>query len=298
MRRIGRRALTVLALALLAGCGSSAQPQQPSQSAPNANSGAAHGAKPARPVQTLSIPAHPVARTVQVPILTYHRVHEYATERTKSIPDLTVEPATFAAEIAALDHGGYHSITQTQLFEALYRGARLPTKPVLLTFDDGYADHVTQVLPVLKTHHMVATFYVITRRTHEPGFLTGAQIRELEAAGMDVGAHTRTHPSLAGLSATALRDEVTGSQLDLRRLLGHPVYWFAYPYGVFNPAVVAAVRHAGFLLATTTKGGTHQSSLAPLTMPRLHIGRTATAATVLGLVRGSASASGTGTAAG
>jgi peptidoglycan/xylan/chitin deacetylase (PgdA/CDA1 family) len=233
-----------------------------------------------------------------VPILTYHRVHTYATELTKSLPDLTIEPGTFAAEIAALDHAGYRSITQRQLFDALYRGRRLPPKPVLLTFDDGYVDDVTQVLPVLRRHHMVGTFYVITQRVHEPGFLTGAQIRRLEAAGMDVGAHTRTHASLPALTPAALRSEVSGSQLDLRRLLGHPVYWFAYPYGAFTPAVVAAVRQAGFLLATTTQGGTQASTLAPLLIPRLHVGRTATAATVLGLARGSASAPSGGTAAG
>jgi peptidoglycan/xylan/chitin deacetylase (PgdA/CDA1 family) len=105
---------------------------------------------------------------------------------------------------------------------------------------------------------------------------------------MDIGAHTRTHPSLTALSPTALHDEVSGSQEDLRRLLGHPVYWFAYPYGVFNFSVVAAVKHAGFLLATTTQGGTRASTLAPLTIPRLHVGRAATATTVLGLVRGAA----------
>lgn len=243
-------------------------------------------AKGASPFVPLNVPAHPPSHSVEVPILTYHRVHEFATELTKSIPDLTVEPSTFVAEMDALGRAGYKTISQRQLFEAMYRGAALPRKRVLLTFDDGYVDDVKEILPVLERHHMVATFYVITQRTHEPGFLTGAEIRKLEAAGMDIGAHTRTHPSLTALSPTALHDEVSGSQQDLRRLLGHPVYWFAYPYGVFNASVVAAVKRAGFLLATTTQGGTRASTRAPLTIPRLHVGRAATAATVLGLVRG------------
>jgi peptidoglycan/xylan/chitin deacetylase (PgdA/CDA1 family) len=284
VRRLGA---TLVLLALLAGCGSSGGGPRTPTTNPQPKTPPSREKRPPRAFRNLSVGAHPAAHSVEVPILTYHRVHEFATEQTKSIPDLTVEPSTFAAEMSALDRAGYRTITQTQLFDAMYRGAALPRRPVLLTFDDGYVDHVTQVLPVLERHHMVATFYVITRRTHEPGFLTGAQIRKLEAAGMDIGAHTRTHPSLAALSPSALHDEVTGSQLDLRRLLGHPVYWFAYPYGVFNPAVVAAVKRAGFLLATTTQGGTRASTRAPLTIPRLHVGRGATAATVLGLVRGS-----------
>jgi peptidoglycan/xylan/chitin deacetylase (PgdA/CDA1 family) len=281
-----RRSLTLVLVALLAGCGSSSHEQRQAEATTTAASGGGVAPKPAPAAPTLRVPAHPAMRTARVPILTYHRVHEFATERTKSLPDLTIEPPTFAAEMAALDRAGYHTITQKQLFDALYRGVALPSKPVLLTFDDGYVDHVTQVLPVLKRHRMVATFYVVTRRVHEAGFLTTQQIRELEAAGMDIGAHTRTHASLPALSPALLHDEVAGSQADLRRILGHPVYWFAYPYGTFSPAVVDAVRRAGFLLATTTQGGTSASTSAPLTIPRLHIGRNATAETVLGLVRG------------
>lgn len=276
----------VLSLGLLAGCGSSTSgaPHKGGGTTTSATRKAdARGATPA--FRPLTVPPHPAARSVDVPILTYHRVHQFATELTKSIPDLTVEPSTFAAEMDALDRAGYRTITQRQLFEAMYHGAALPRKRVLLTVDDGYVDDVTQILPVLKRHHMVATFYVITQRTHEPGFLSGAQIRKLERAGMDIGAHTRTHPSLTALGATALRDEVEGSQQDLRRLLGHPVYWFAYPYGVFNSTVIDEVKRAGFLLATTTQSGTQASTRAPFTIPRLHVGRSATAATVLGLVQ-------------
>jgi peptidoglycan/xylan/chitin deacetylase (PgdA/CDA1 family) len=140
---------------------------------------------------------------------------------------------------------------------------------------------VTQVLPVLRAHHMVATFYIITGRLHEAGFLNPTQVRALDAAGMDVGAHTRTHASLPALTVSAQHSEIDGSRRDLERLLGHPVYSFAYPYGAENSRVLDEVRRAGFVLAVTTQGGTHESSLAPLTMPRIHVGRSATAASVL-----------------
>lgn len=276
----------VLLVALLAGCGSSSSSEQrQAKPATAAGTSTGHTTTPARSIPTLTVPANPPARIARVPILTYHRVHEYATELTKSIPDLTIEPGTFVSEMEALDRAGYNTITQKQLFDALYGGVALPAKPMLLTFDDGYVDHVDQVLPVLKRLHMVATFYVVTRRVHEAGFLTSSQIRELEAAGMDIGSHTRTHASLPALSLELLDDEVAGSQADLKRILGHPVYWFAYPFGTFNPTVVDAVRRAGYLLATTTQSGTSASTSAPLEIPRLHVGRNATASTVVGLVR-------------
>ncbi|TMK64553.1 MAG: polysaccharide deacetylase family protein [Actinobacteria bacterium] len=247
---------------------------------------AAHARAPLRAFKPLSVPARPVSRTVRVPILTYHRVHVYATELTKSQPDLTVEPAVFRAEMAAIHAAGYTTITQRQLFDALYHGAALPRKPVIVSVDDGYVDDVTQVLPALRRYGMRATFYVITGRVHEPGFLSTRQIRELEAAGMDIGAHTRTHPNLPALAAAALRSEVGGSAADLRAILGHPVYWFAYPYGAFDARVVTAVRRAGFLFAVTTRGGTTASTAAPLEIPRIHVGRSATAQSVLALLGG------------
>jgi peptidoglycan/xylan/chitin deacetylase (PgdA/CDA1 family) len=269
----------------LAGCGdggddSARRPER------TAGPPAEHRAKPAPPFERLAVPASPAPRTVRLPILTYHRVHEYATERTKSQPDLTVEPAAFREQIAALDGAGYRTVTQRQLFGALYRGVALPRKPVLISVDDGYIDDMTEILPVLRRHRMVATFYVITRRVHEPGFVNTRQIRALEAAGMDVGAHTRTHANLPALDPAALRSEVDGSAADLRAILGHPVYWFAYPYGAVDPAVERAVRRAGFLLAVTTQGGTSASATAPLEIPRIHVGRSATARGVVALAGG------------
>ncbi|MGI8558251.1 MAG: polysaccharide deacetylase family protein [Solirubrobacteraceae bacterium] len=230
-------------------------------------------------------PASGQQRSVRVPILTYHRVHLFQTEFTKSIPDETVEPSTFAAEIDALAAAGYHTVSQTQLFRALFSGAALPSKPVLISVDDGYVDDVKTILPVLRSHRMLATFYIITGRFHEQGFVNETQVRRLDAAGMDVGAHTRTHAALNAIPSGQLVGQIDGSRRDLQRILGHFVYWFAYPYGAFSPPVLRAVRKAGFLLAVTTRGGTVESSTAPLTMPRIHVGRASTAASVLACVR-------------
>ena len=236
-----------------------------------------------RTVATLVAPAGAATHSVQVPVLTYHRVH---TMPAVGQPDLIVDPATFASELQALSRGGYHTISQAQLFDAMYKGAALPAKPVIISVDDGYVDDVRTILPDLQRFHMVATFFVITGRTTEPGFVTDAQIRELDRAGMDVGDHTAHHVDLNLLSASQLRSETAGSRQRLQAILGHPVYFFAYPFGAYNDTVVHAVSAAGFTLAYTTAGGTTESTAAALTMPRLHVGRSETASGLISLLGG------------
>jgi peptidoglycan/xylan/chitin deacetylase (PgdA/CDA1 family) len=201
-------------------------------------------------------------------------------------PDLIVDPETFAAELDALQSGGYHTITEAQLFDALYRGVPLPPKPVLISVDDGYVDDIRTILPDLERRHMVATFFVITGRTTEPGFLTDDEIRALDRAGMDVGDHTAHHVDLRLLTPSQLKLETGGSRRALERILGHRVYSFAYPFGAYNDSVVRAVRAAGFTLAYSTVGGTHETTTAPLTMPRIHVGRAETASGLIALLGG------------
>ncbi len=231
----------------------------------------------------LVLPAGAPDRSVRVPVLTYHRV--------VSLPavgqlDLIVDPINFAAELSALHDAGYHPISQAQLFDAIYHGARLPAKPIIISVDDGYVDDVRTILPDLERRHMVATFFVITGRMSEPGFLDADQIRELDRAGMDVGDHTAHHVDLRLLTSAELRAETAGSRATLEAVLGHPVYFFAYPFGAYNTTVIEALRAAGFTMAYTTNAGDTEGTTAPLTMPRLHVGRDETPAGLVSLLGG------------
>jgi peptidoglycan/xylan/chitin deacetylase (PgdA/CDA1 family) len=245
--------------------------------------GATHPPVVLRKVQALVPPPGAPARSVRVPVLTYHRV---APLSAVGLTDLKVDPATFVAELAALHNAGYHPISEAQLFDALYRGNPLPAKPIIISVDDGYVDDVTRILPALQRFHMVATFFVITGRMTEPGFLSADQIRELERAGMDVGDHTAHHVDLRQITPSELQAETAGSRKVLERVLGHPVYFFAYPFGAYNDAVIEAVHAAGFTMAYTTAGGITESTSSPLTMPRVHVGRAETPSGLLSLLGG------------
>ncbi len=291
MRRVRAAGLVpvapVLVALLLAGCGSGSGSAGSGGggTAPTArhhrSRGAGGGHSSAVSAPALIPPSGAPPQSVRVPVLTYHRV---APLSAVGLPDLKVDPANFVAELSALHGAGYHAITQAQLFDALYRHRTLPRRPVLISVDDGYVDDVTRILPALERQHMVATFFVITGRMTEPGFLSADQIRTLEAAGMDVGDHTAHHLDLRLLSGDQLRTETAGSRRVLQRVLGHPVYFFAYPFGDYNDNVLAAVRAAGFTMAYTTSGGTTESTSAPLTMPRVHVGRSETPSGLLSLL--------------
>jgi len=269
----------------LAGCGgaSSTSSSHSTTSALKTVAPSPGHAQTVRPHVTPALIPPPGAppRSVQVPVLTYHRV---APLSAVGQLDLKVDPANFAAELQALHDGGYHTITQAQLFDALFKGAALPAKPVIISVDDGYVDDVRTILPDLERLHMVATFFVITGRMTEPGFLTADQIRELDRAGMDVGDHTAHHVDLRLLTASELQTETAGSRRTLEAVLGHSVYAFAYPFGAYDQTVVDAVRAAGFTLAYSTAGGTTETSTAPLTMPRVHVGRSETPSGLLSVL--------------
>lgn len=123
-----------------------------------------------------------------------------------------------------------------------------------ITFDDGTADNHELALPLLADHGHRATFFVIAERClgGAPGYMGPAALREMIAAGMEIGSHTLTHPRLARLDADAMRREVHDSKARLEDALQVPVRAFCYPYGNWSPAVVEEVRRAGYALAPST----------------------------------------------
>lgn len=229
----------------------------------------AAAAKPAR----LSLPATLPGQTVSVPILMYHRIDTLLPGLPTITRRLTVDPADFAAQMRWLDKHGYRTVSQLQLYRALVLGRPLPAKPVLVTFDDGYRDVLSKALPVLKRLRMQATAYVITGRISngDTSFLTWGRLKALERNGIEIGSHTVDHLELPGLSDAAARRQLVLSRRALERHLGHPVQWFAYPAGAFDPRTVSLVRSAGYVLAVTTRPGATQDARLPLELHRFEV---------------------------
>jgi peptidoglycan/xylan/chitin deacetylase (PgdA/CDA1 family) len=142
-----------------------------------------------------------------------------------------------------------------QVQSAWDEGTPLPSKPVVLTFDDGYRGQLDNAMPVMKRHGWPGVLYMTIANFKPATGLKPADVRELLAAKWELGAHTFSHSDLRTLAPPELRHEVGESRTWLRKRFGRPVKSFAYPAGMYGPAALEEVRRAGFDNAVTVQPG-------------------------------------------
>jgi peptidoglycan/xylan/chitin deacetylase (PgdA/CDA1 family) len=241
---------------------------------------------PTDPEAPILPPLTPVSRTSAVPILMYH----YITDVPSNDPNptlrqsLSVSPQLFNQQLDYLQQQGFHSVTFNQLMNALYYGLLLPSKPIILTFDDGYLDGYTTAYPALKAHGFSGMFYLITGKVGWQGQMSWDQLREMLANGMQMGSHTVNHRDMGKTylaSVDLANQEVQISQKDMQDHLGISIQHFCYPDGepfkgndiTLQQKVVALLAANGYVDATTDPGqtGVIQSSLKPFALLRLRI---------------------------
>ena len=178
-----------------------------------------------------------------IPVLNYHQVEE------KDGNPLTLWPDQFEAQMAYLAEEGYTPITIDEMMDALENGAPLPEKPVIITFDDGYADNYEYAYPILKKYGFKATIFLIYDFTNTyPNYLTWDQINEMKESGLiHFESHTMTHANLAELtSVDELRHEIADSHDLLSQKLGYDMHYIAYPGGRVNAEIEEITRAAGY----------------------------------------------------
>lgn len=195
-------------------------------------------------------------------VLGYHGVAEGRLRDDLSL--LQVSPARFRAHLELLLNAGFRFVTMAELARRADGGVPEPGLAAI-TFDDGMRNNHEVALPILREYGIPATVYVTI------GFIGGespwigpggdgammneAQLRELVAAGWELGAHTLTHPDLSTLDYDACLTEILDSRRALERIAGTSVQTFAYPFGKYGPAAIAAARDSGLLAAVTTGSG-------------------------------------------
>lgn len=188
--------------------------------------------------------------------LVYHSVYPYHLGMTADQKTYDVETAAFELQMQYLKEHGFTSITFTQYADHLFRNKSLPPKPVLITLDDGWQTQFDNAFPLLQKYGMTATFFVYTQPIGHKKFLTWDELRTLEAAGMDVEAHTLTHPRLDKITdEKILKSELEDSKAKIEKELSKKVLYFAYPFGKFTDHVVVDVRAAGYEAARTITHG-------------------------------------------
>ncbi|HXY70327.1 MAG TPA: polysaccharide deacetylase family protein [Gemmatimonadales bacterium] len=200
----------------------------------------------------------------RIPVLMYHRVED-APPATRH--GIWVTTDAFAAQLDSLARRGFTPITFGD-YAAWLDGARgLPRRPVVLTFDDGYADNHANALPLLRRHGMRAVVFLIGDRnvttnlwdaaageTQVP-LLAADQIREMQAHGIEFASHTLSHPRLTDLDAERLAAELEGSRRAIAERTGRPVLAVCYPYGAVSAAVKDAAARAGYAFGVASDSG-------------------------------------------
>ena len=218
-------------------------------------------------------PAVKPGTTVSVPILMYHHVRYLTPEADRTWRGLTVDPAAFEAQMAYLVEHGYHTISFTDLADYFDRSRPLPDRPVILTFDDGWREQYTTVLPILCRYGLVATFFPPAQWVNNsPLTLTWAQIEEMSQAGMEFGSHTVNHHFLAQETIEAARQQLTQSKAVLEAHTHKPVIALAYPGGSYSPTVTQLAAQVGFRVAVGTRSGVEQRPSERFILHRVSVG--------------------------
>jgi peptidoglycan/xylan/chitin deacetylase (PgdA/CDA1 family) len=176
---------------------------------------------------------------------------------------LRVAPDRLAAQIELLRDAGFRFVTVAELAE-LGDGGAPPPGYAALSFDDGMEDNHSQLLPILERYDIPATVYVSTgligqsnpwlAEGTEARMMTRDEIVAVARAGVEIGAHTVTHPDMSELDREACRREMADSRDELAELTGEPVRTFAYPFCRYGPEAIEAARDVGFLAAVTGEG--------------------------------------------
>jgi peptidoglycan/xylan/chitin deacetylase (PgdA/CDA1 family)/glycosyltransferase involved in cell wall biosynthesis len=205
------------------------------------------------------------ARPRRIPVVMYHRIVEAPPAGSRH--GIWVTRERFAAQLASLARRGFSTITFRDYAAHLAGQRALPRRPVVLSFDDGYADVYANAYPLLKQRAMTAVIFLIGNpgitanvwdaADGEPQvpLLADDQVREMAEYGIEFGSHTASHARLTGLGPELLAAELADSRRAIEERLGRPVLSLCYPYGAVDGRVKSAAAEAGYLFGVASDRG-------------------------------------------
>lgn len=177
----------------------------------------------------------------EIPALCYHNIN---INSTKEDP-LWIGETAFNEQMKALHDSGYHTILPDQLYQYLTTGATLPTKPILLSFDDSHEGHFSTARPILNKYGFKGVFFIMTVCIGKKNYLTASQIKNLSDSGHVIGCHTYDHPVITTLKGNEWEKQIDTPKLELEKITGKRVEYFAYPYGVWNESAIIELKYRG-----------------------------------------------------
>jgi peptidoglycan/xylan/chitin deacetylase (PgdA/CDA1 family) len=189
----------------------------------------------------------------QVPILCYHQVRNWKPTDGKVGKDYIVEIQNFKDQMKMLADSGYHTILPDQLYAYLNTGAALPSKPIMLTFDDTDMDQFTIVRPTLEKLGYKAVYFIMTVSIGRKGkfvdYMTKEQIKQLSDEGNVIGSHTDDHKNFKKYAGKDWEEQLDKPTKKLEEITGKKMTEFAYPFGLWNAEGIPELKKRGFRMA-------------------------------------------------
>lgn len=189
----------------------------------------------------------------QVPILCYHQVRNWKPTDGKVGKDYIVEIQNFKDQIKMLADSGYHTISPDQLYAYLNTGAELPSKPIMLTFDDTDLDQFTIVRPTLQKYGYKAMYFIMTVSIGRKGkfvdYMSSDQIKQLSDEGNVIGSHTYDHKNFKKYTGKDWEEQLDKPTKRLEEITGKKMTEFAYPFGLWNAEGFPELKKRGFRMA-------------------------------------------------
>ena len=203
-----------------------------------------------------------------IPVLEYHMITETAS------PDeelYNVPPSDFREQMDYLRQEGYTTISMMDYAKARKGKIELPANPIILTFDDGYENNYTVLLPILEEYGLKATVYMVTNNIGRQGYLSWNQLRDMQERGIEIGSHTANHQPLTMLDPLKQEEEMKLSKLLLEWNGIHTVFSFSYPNGAFSADMPGMLERNDYLTAVTGDDGLNTLGTNPYLLQRINI---------------------------
>jgi peptidoglycan/xylan/chitin deacetylase (PgdA/CDA1 family) len=182
----------------------------------------------------------------EIPVLCYHQIRDWTSSDSKNARDYIRPVEAFKADMKLLADSGYHTILPDQLYNYLAFGSALPSKPVMLTFDDTDDDQFTLAAPEMKKYGFKGVFFIMTVSLNRPKYMTREQVKQLSDEGHVVTSHTWDHHSVKGYKTDQdWQTQIEKPKKTIEEITGKEALDFAYPFGLWNPEAIPELKKRG-----------------------------------------------------
>jgi peptidoglycan/xylan/chitin deacetylase (PgdA/CDA1 family) len=210
--------------------------------------------------------AHFEPGIITVPIILYHHINVPVTNLR-----FYVTHELFDEQLELLSEQGYTTISTQTLVAAITKGADLPPRPIIITFDDGNIDTYTTAFPIMKKYGFTGVIYIVGSYVGAEQYMTADQIKEMAAAGWEVGSHSMTHSDLTLIDPEKARYEIVNSKKHLEKMLGVPVNTIAYPFGNSTASLNDYAYGAGYIAGMSLGNGSSHGAGNLFVLQRLDV---------------------------